>query len=138
MPEGGGRLLPDVAGYASVEKPGYQIYLDNRFNTSGGTSAVAPLYAALFALINEKLEKVHKENPNKYKRTSVGCINKLLYELGKNGKGYQQGILNEITKGNNTTPSKKGYKATPGWDACTGWGTINGGKLLEYLLENKN
>jgi len=29
--------------------------------------------------------------------------------------------------------AKDTYAAGPGWDACTGWGTPNGGKLADAL-----
>ena len=45
------------------------------------------------------------------------------------------GIFNDITVGNNACPLATGYSATPGWDACTGLGSING--LLFYKLIKK-
>jgi kumamolisin len=44
-------------------------------------------------------------------------------------------VLNDITKGNNDTDGYLDgqFKAGAGWDACTGWGTPNGDKLLTAL-----
>jgi kumamolisin len=44
-------------------------------------------------------------------------------------------VLRDITVGNNDTDGLLGgqYKAGPGWDACTGWGVPDGGKLLTAL-----
>ena len=49
---GTGRGVPDVAGDASPES-GYNILVDGEQEVVGGTSAVAPLWAALIALINQ-------------------------------------------------------------------------------------
>ena len=49
-----GRGVPDVAGVADPNT-GYNVIADGKPIQVGGTSAVAPLYAGLFALINQKL-----------------------------------------------------------------------------------
>jgi kumamolisin len=113
-----GRGVPDVAGDAD-ENSGYTILVDGQVATNvGGTSAVAPLWAALIARINQNLGK------------PVGYLNPILYtQLGK------AGVLYDITVGNNDPTGGKlgGYSAGTGWDACTGWGTPNGTKLMEAL-----
>lgn len=48
----GGRGVPD---FAAQVVPGYTVYLDDTELAIGGTSAVAPLYAALTARINARL-----------------------------------------------------------------------------------
>lgn len=123
-PEGGGRLTPDVAAYASY--PGYLVYLSKIPYYTLGTTPVVPLFAALFALINEKLGAEGKQ--------LVGFINPLLYKLGKAGGN---GVFNDIEEGNNDYCKSGYYQAAAGWDACTGWGSIDGSKLLEYLLKNQ-
>lgn len=59
-----------------------------------------------------------------------GNFNALLYS-----KFGPAGVLRDITVGNNDTGGLLGgqYKAGPGWDACTGWGVPDGGKLLTAL-----
>jgi kumamolisin len=79
----------------------------------GGTSAVAPLWAGLVALINQKLQK------------PVGWLNPLLY-----GPAAGTGSFRDITSGNIGA-----YSASAGWDACTGWGSPVGSKLLETLAK---
>ena len=114
-----GRGVPDVAGDAD-ENSGYTILVDGQVAQNvGGTSAVAPLWAALVARMNQQLGK------------PVGYLTPLLYtQLGK------AGVLNDITVGNNDPTGGRigGYSAAAGWDACTGWGTPNGTKLLEALV----
>ena len=113
--EKSGRGLPDVAGNAD-RRSGYIIQINDLLVPSGGTSAVAPLYAALIALINEKLN------------TTVGFINPFLYQAGET-----MDIFHDITVGDNITAPAGGYTAVQGWDACTGWGSIHGENLLKAL-----
>ncbi len=111
-----GRGVPDVCGDADPST-GYQIFYGGQANVVGGTSAVAPLWAGLLARINQKLG------------TPVGYFNPLLYsKLG------QSGSFHDIVKGDNdTTGHVGGYAAGKGWDACTGWGSPDGAKLLQAL-----
>ena len=61
-----GRGVPDVAGDADPGT-GYNVVVDGQQSVIGGTSAVAPLWAGLFALINQSLG------------ANVGYVNPLLY-----------------------------------------------------------
>jgi kumamolisin len=113
-----GRGVPDVAGDAAQES-GYRILCDGQVFPDpsqglppiGGTSAVAPLWAGLLALINQGLGR------------KIGFINPVLYQLLPSS-----GALEDITSGNNGD-----YQAGPGWDPCTGLGVPNGELLLEAL-----
>ena len=105
----GGRGTPDVAGDAAPET-GYQIQVDGQSEVVGGTSAVAPLWAGLIALLNEKLGK------------PVGFLNPQIYPL------VSTAAFRDITQGNNGA-----YSAAPGWDACTGLGSPVGNSLLSLL-----
>ncbi len=105
-----GRGVPDVAGDADPQT-GYQVLVDGQALTVGGTSAVAPLWAGLIALINEQLGK------------SVGFLNPTLYQQINQAQAFH-----DIVSGDNN-----GYAAGPGWDACTGWGSPDGAKLLQAL-----
>jgi kumamolisin len=110
-PGGGtGRGVPDVAGDADPAT-GYQIRVDGQDMVIGGTSAVAPLWAGLIALMNQKLGH------------PVGFLNPLIYGslAGKN-------LFRDITTGSNGA-----YQAKAGWDPCTGWGSPDGTKLLKAL-----
>jgi len=101
-----GRGVPDVAGDADPQT-GYRVRVDGQEMVIGGTSAVAPLYAALIARINGKLGR------------NVGFVNTKL---------YAGGVLRDITVGDNGA-----YHAAAGWDACTGLGSADGGKVLAAL-----
>jgi|HubBroStandDraft_1064217.scaffolds.fasta_scaffold01307_6 kumamolisin len=104
-----GRGVPDVAGDADPET-GYNVLVDGEQSVIGGTSAVAPLWAGLFALINQSLG------------ANVGYVNALLYSAKVDP------TFHDITSGSNG-----GYSAGPGWDACTGLGSPDGAALLTAL-----
>ena len=103
-----GRGVPDVAGDADPSS-GYQIRVDGRDAVFGGTSAVAPLWAALIALVNQRRVR------------PLGFLNPLLYPVGAHG-------CRDITAGNNGA-----FNARTGWDACTGLGSPNGTALATLL-----
>jgi kumamolisin len=104
-----GRGVPDVAGDADPET-GYNVFVDGQETVIGGTSAVAPLWAGLLALINQSLG------------TNVGYVTPLLYSA------KVEPTFHDITSGSNGD-----YSAGPGWDACTGLGSPNGAALLTAL-----
>ena len=110
-----GRGIPDVAGNAD-NASGYDLGVVQGQSTGpvGGTSAVGPLYAGLVALLNAKLG------------APAGYLNPLLYA--------NPGICRDVNDGiSNATGHAPGYKSGPGWDACTGLGSIDGSKLLTAL-----
>jgi kumamolisin len=113
-----GRGVPDVAGDADPVT-GYQVLVDGDQFTIGGTSAVAPLWAGLIALVNQKLGH------------SVGYLNPGIYGLPPSSVSV---AFHDIITGNNDITGNNGpYPARPGWDACTGWGSPDGVKLLSAL-----
>ena len=115
-----GRGVPDVSGDADPGT-GYQLRLvGGKKGVIGGTSAVAPLWAGLIALFNQRLAKLGKP--------PVGFMNPLLYGLPK-----ESGCFRDITDGGNDIEGLGKYKARTGWDACTGLGTPDGAKLLAAL-----
>jgi kumamolisin len=106
---GPGRGVPDVCGNADPET-GYLVEVDGQSMPIGGTSAVAPLWAGLVALLNEQLA------------APVGFLQPFLYSSAGPAD------LHDITSGSNGA-----YRAGPGWDACTGLGSPNGAALLLAL-----
>lgn len=103
---GGGRGVPDVAANADPET-GYEVLIDGKRTVIGGTSAVAPLWAALVARITQELGPLGPLHPRLYAATD----------------GFR-----DVTRGDNGT-----YRAGSGWDACTGLGVPDGAALLEAL-----
>ena len=96
--------------------------VDGQGGASGGTSASAPLWAALIMKINASLGQGRQ----------VGYLTPMLYQ-GNNNAGLGVAGCKDITSGNNDTTSVGGYTAGPGYDAVTGWGSPDGAKLLAGL-----
>ena len=110
-----GRGLPDIAGNASPNS-GYMLNIQafgGAYGPIGGTSAAAPLYAALVARLNVAVGE------------PLGFLNTNLYAFA--GPYVYRDIADGVSNG---TP---GYKSGPGWDACTGFGSVNGMAILEAL-----
>jgi subtilase family serine protease len=103
-PHGPGRMVPDVAANADPET-GYNVVLNGQVSPTGGTSAVAPLYAGLFAAFGTKLGWV-------------------LPALWHNPLSF-----NDITIGDNGA-----FRARPGPDACTGLGSPIASDLAALLV----
>jgi kumamolisin len=108
------RGVPYIAGNADPNT-GIKVRVDGADSVSGGTSAVAPQWAALTAVLSQQLGK------------KAGFFIPLLYSNAKSG------ATNDIATGNNTVFGVTGFSAKPGWDACTCLGSPNGAKLLGLL-----
>jgi kumamolisin len=102
--------VPDVSGDADPQT-GYKVLVDGQSLVIGGTSAVAPLWSGLIALLNQKLGK------------PLGFLQPLLYGLPASA-----GAFHDIIAGSNGA-----FPAKPGWDAATGLGSPSGAKLLQAL-----
>jgi kumamolisin len=109
----GGRGVPDVAGNADPVT-GYQVFSGGQAQVVGGTSAVAPLWAALVSRLAEAAGQ------------RFGLIQTLLYAGVSPGTAVDG--FNDITSGDNGA-----YAAGPGWDACSGLGSPDGTALLNRL-----
>ncbi len=101
------RGVPDVAGDADPQS-GYDVRVDGQTSVIGGTSAVAPLWAGLIAIVNAN------------KGTRVGFLNPALYKT--------PAAFHDITTGDNGN-----FKASSGWDACTGLGSPKGSAVQAAL-----
>jgi len=102
-PNGPGRMVPDLAANADPNT-GYKIVLNNQTIIRGGTSAVAPLFAGLFAAFGRKLGYV----------TPKLWLNPMCF--------------NDITVGDNGA-----FRADRGPDPCTGLGSPIGSKLAKLF-----
>ncbi len=109
-PAGGGRGVPDVCGDADPDT-GYNVLVDGESLVIGGTSAVAPLWSGLIALLNQKLGK------------PLGFLQPIIYALPETSDAF-----NDITSGSNGA-----FSAGPGWDAASGLGSPSGENLLDAL-----
>ena len=118
-----GRVVPDVTALSGP--PWYAMVLNGKWTTGGGTSASAPLWAALLARINALLPKEKRQRfltPHLYKTSAFG------EPLGKH-------VCHDITIGHNASIPHPGtgYAAGHGFDAASGWGAPIGTSLLLAL-----
>jgi kumamolisin len=124
-----GRVVPDVSAHAESNgrTRGYFWVLDGQGSPNGGTSAAAPLWAALIARINAVLQQ--EKGPGK----RAGYLTPVLYQTDANGQPIGASACKDIVTGNNISAAIGGYRAGPGYDAVTGWGSPIGSKLLDAL-----
>lgn len=111
---GDGRGVPDMAGNANPST-GYLLQVHGKTTVIGGTSAVAPLFAAMMARINESLGK------------RAGYINPLIYQAEDRASAFA-----DINIGSNGS-----YWAAEGWDPVSGLGRPIGSALRDLLRDAK-
>ncbi len=136
-PNDGSRDLPDISLNAASNHDGYVVcsrgsctngFLSstNTLNVYGGTSLVAPSFAGILALVEQKLGGTPS--------AGLGNVNPVLYGLA-NGPTYSS-VFHDITSGNNSVPCAQGtancpnggsigYNAGAGYDQASGLGTID-------------
>lgn len=124
---GAHRGVPDVAADADPNT-GLALALTGRGHDytvmgAGGTSAAAPLWAALIALADQ------------YAGRHLGFVNPAIYRIGRSAAYHT--AFHQITSGTNTVRSGPltihGYQATPGWNPVTGWGSPDAQVLVPLL-----
>lgn len=122
-----GRGFPDVA----AQGKNFAIYNQGKLGQVHGTSAAAPVFAGIIALLNDALISDNKP--------PLGFLNPWIYANPE--------MLNDITKGRSTgcdgnsrfngppnkspVVAKAGWDAHKGWDPVTGHGTPNFPKMLD-------
>lgn len=111
------------ADVKSVTKSPMRTLPDISMEGVEGTSQSAPLFAAILALATQ-------ENHG-----TVGFVNPALYAMGP--QGSQVGIV-DVTKGDNSYHGVKGFRAGPGYDVASGWGTINAQRFVPALVVQIN
>ena len=118
VPSDGARDVPDVVLAAAAHNP-YIVFQDSTspssaFYGASGTSAAAPSFASVMALIVQKAG------------TRQGNANVRLYQLG-NAQYGDTGptVFHDITTGNNSVPGQAGYSCTVGYDLVTGLGSVD-------------
>jgi subtilase family serine protease len=121
------RGVPDVSadanghtGMALAISEGDGKYL---IRDSGGTSASAPIWAAMVALADQIAGH------------QLGFVNPAIYRIAQS-RWYHL-AFHDVTRGNNTVKfppvTITGYHARPGWDPVTGWGSPNAQVLVPLL-----
>jgi subtilase family serine protease len=126
---GAARGVPDVSADAS-DRTGVAVVFSNgtrdTVESHGGTSASAPIWAALIALADQ------------YAGRHLGFVNPAIYQIARSPRYHQ--AFHDITTGNNTVQfpptTITGYRAGPGWDPVTGWGSPNAQVLVPLLASH--
>ena len=163
VPNDGVRDVPDVSLFASIRGPSGAFYLicaadlissgftscqtsdpNTRFISTGGTSASAPSFAGIMALVDQKTG------------SRQGNANYVLYKLASKSGNSCTSVANpastcvfyDVTNGTNATPCAaaspnctvtnsgdsvgvlSGYNTTAGYDLATGLGSVNANNLI--------
>ncbi len=117
----GMRQIPDVSALGDLDT-GWDIAIDGNWQMVGGTSAAAPLWAALTALTDEALGQRHL--------AEVGFANPAFYDFGSNPAHFPGRAFHPVTEGTNLY-----YPATStGWNFGTGWGTPNASAVVDDFI----
>lgn len=148
VPNDFSRDVPDVALNAAVQHDGYLVCVPNsstlqsscangkyydangNFSVFGGTSAAAPAFAGIIAVVERSLGggRLGNINPNLYGMATY-----------QNGTFYNN-IFHDVAAGDNKSPCTAGtpdcpiggsigYTAGPGYDLASGWGSVNAAEL---------
>jgi subtilase family serine protease len=122
------RGIPDVAADGD-SVTGIAVITSNTgggYTLSGhaGTSASAPLWAGIIALADQ------------YAQRHLGFVNPAIYQIARTSQYHQ--AFHDVTAGPSNTAefpptTITGYRAGPGWDAVTGWGSPDAQVLVPLL-----
>jgi subtilase family serine protease len=132
VPSDGARDVPDVALDASNARDPYVVISEGEPLLVGGTSAAAPSFAGMVAVLNQYLVQNQVQTA-----PGLGNINGKLYEMAAGGA---PGAFHDITSGSNIvscqlkTPNcatgQFGYTAGVGYDLVTGLGSVDAYNLI--------
>jgi len=125
-----GRMVPDVALAAAPAPVPYVIVYNGSQMLVGGTSAAAPVFAGIAALVEAYLPaQQYPTQPSA--PAGLGNINPTLYLLAEQAPW----VFHDVTTGTNNVPcaigttdcatGTLGYAAGPGYDLATGLGSVD-------------
>lgn len=132
------RHVPDIAFTASWLHNPYLVVADGETLAAGGTSAAAPYFAGVVALLNQ-----HLLSTGAQAKPGLGNINPKLYRLAQTIPD----VFHDITSGDNIIPCRLGtrdcentrsygFKAGAGYDQVTGLGSVDFRKLFDNWTSN--
>ena len=133
VPDRDCRYVPDVSLTASWFHDPYALITGGNFEPNGGTSASAPTFAGMVALLNQYLMSIDAQSS-----PGLGNINPMLYALAS----VAPAAFHDITVGDNVIPcvmdstqdcatGSFGYPAAPGYDMATGLGSVDAYALAQ-------
>ncbi len=131
VPDDKARDIPDVSLSASPQNAAYLVVSGGSRMAFGGTSAGAPAFAGVVALLNQYLV-----SKNAISQPGIGNINPTLYRLAQSTKD----VFHDVTAGDNKIPCAQsspgcvdglaGFSAGPGFDLATGLGSVDAYNLV--------
>ncbi len=132
VPNDGARDVPDVSMSASASHDGYLVYQNGNLQVVGGTSAGAPTFAGIVALLNQ-----YQVSNGLQTTAGMGNVNPRLYAMASSVPS----AFHDITTGSNIvnpcsnrvtacTSPNIGYTAGAGYDLVTGLGTVDAFNLV--------
>jgi uncharacterized protein (TIGR03437 family) len=140
VPNDNSRHVPDIAFSASNNHDPYIVYTGGQGELVGGTSAAAPAFAGILALLNQYLVSSGIQST-----AGVGNINPKLYSMAQNVSG----VFHDVTTGDNIvtvscppqsrscTPTPVGYRAGVGYDQVTGLGSVDAYAFINAVSGKK-
>ncbi|HEY1657064.1 MAG TPA: S53 family peptidase [Candidatus Sulfotelmatobacter sp.] len=119
VPADGKRDVPDVS-LSSAGHDGYLIYQDGELYVVGGTSAAAPSFAGIMALVLQS------------ERAKQGNANPVFYALAGKQLAGGAAVFHDVVHGNNSVPGQTGFNAAAAYDQATGLGSVDGSVLVGH------
>ena len=104
----------------AAQHDGYFIALEGGFYLVGGTSAAAPSFAGIMALVDQKTN------------ARQGVVNPILYPLATTQAAGGAAVFHDVTTGNNSVPGQVGFSATKGFDLASGLGSVDANLLVNH------
>src|SRR5262249_35328554 len=134
IPNDNSRDVPDVSLTAAVHDAYLLCFqrscLNNLIYLAGGTSASAPSFAGIMALVNQQYGRQGQANYVLYRLAAMEPLSQC---NGSSTTTHPTStcIFNDVTKGNNAVPGEQGYQtasakyqAGTGYDLATGLGSV--------------
>ena len=131
VPEDGARDIPDISFAASPNHDGYLFYTNGTLSVVGGTSAGAPSFAGITALLNHYLSSKSAAAPQ-----GLGNINPMLYRMAQSTTD----VFHDVTSGTNNVPCEQGtancdngvlgFAAGTAYDLTTGLGSLDAANFI--------
>lgn len=145
IPPDGVRDVPDVA-LTAASHDGYLLCLDNScqankqgefsFQVFSGTSASAPSFAGIMALVKQYVGS--RLGQADYVLYRLATLENLLSCNASLGQPLSTCIFNDVTLGTNSVPGMAGFNAGGGYDLTTGLGSVNVANLIYWWTRAPN